>query len=73
MKRHRHIQDPHWLTARFTSKCHHCAQPIRKGARAFYYPNGRKIYGEACGCAAPRSAEFEAAAQDEAIYQGSSW
>lgn len=67
----RYNRDPYWLTARFTSKCHGCDQEIRKGARAFYYPNGRKIYGDKCGCAASRAADFEAARQDEDHYNGS--
>ena len=43
MNRKRIGGDPHWLTARFQSDCRRCGKSIRKGERAFYYPNGRVI------------------------------
>lgn len=57
--------DPRWITARFVSKCAGCKTAIEKGTEAFYYPASRSVYGKACGCAAPRAADFEAAAFDD--------
>ena len=73
-------QDPHWMTARYPGKCAGCARPINKGERAFYYPNGKRMYGGqfdrtanpacavGCGCGDQRSSEFESARADEAFY-----
>lgn len=60
--------DPYWLTARFDSKCQ-CGTPIKKGQRAFYYPNGKRILC-AGTCGEKASREFEAARQDEAVMAG---
>ena len=57
-----------------------CKRPINKGERAFYYPNGKRMYGGqfdrtanpacavGCGCGDQRSSEFESARADEAFY-----
>lgn len=64
-------RDPYWMNARFASKCHECGAVVPKGARAFYYPNGRKLLGDACCGAADRAAgDFEAARFDEAQLSG---
>lgn len=76
----RYQQDPHWITARYPGKCNGCDRPIIKGERAFYYPNGKRMYGGqfdratnpacevGCGCGDQHSADFAAAAADEAFY-----
>ncbi len=60
--------DPRWITARFPSKCAKCGQPINKGERAFYYPNGKQIFAVPCGHAEDNARDFEALAFDEAMY-----
>ena len=62
--------DPRWITARFNSQCHgrDCAQVIRKGERAFYYPNGKRIYAVACGHAESNANDFETCRFDEESY-----
>jgi hypothetical protein len=68
----RYNNDPYWLTARFNSDCAKCHKHIKKGDRIFYYPNGRKAYCED-PCGKEASADFEAAAQDEAFMNGGGW
>ena len=60
--------DPRWITARFASDCSNsaCRKPIRKGARIFYFPNGKKAVCEECG--AIEAARFQASGMDEDIY-----
>ena len=60
--------DPRWITARFGSLCAGCKATITKGQRVFYYPAGKSVYGEACGCAETRAAEFAGAVADEETY-----
>lgn len=62
----RYSRDPRWLSARFHSDCAGCSKPVNKGDKAFYFPSSRSIYGDKCGCAAKQSADFDAAAFDEA-------
>ena len=62
----RYSSDPYWLTARFNSECHGCKAPVRKGQQAFYYPNGKRIYGMECGCAIFKAADFDSHAFDDA-------
>ncbi|MGD0261500.1 MAG: hypothetical protein ABSD29_16925 [Verrucomicrobiota bacterium] len=62
--------DPRWLTARFASKCP-CGKTIQRGERTFYYPRTKiALCQQPCGQKA--SAEFAAAAQDEAFCGGQS-
>jgi len=61
----RYSRDPYWLQARFASKCRKCGAQIKRGERIFYYPIEKTAYCEKCGQAA--SAEFDAAAMDEAF------
>jgi hypothetical protein len=59
--------DPRWITARFNSKCP-CGHDIKKGERTFYYPRTKAAL---CGkCGEKASAEFAAAAMDEALMTG---
>jgi len=58
--------DPYWLTARF-GQCAECKAAL-KGKRAFYYPLSKTAFCEKCG--EKHSAEFQAAAFDEAAMTG---
>ena len=58
--------DPRWITTRYAGPCSKCGATIPKGSQAFYYPNGRKIYGSSCcGWAQFNDADFAAARFDE--------
>ena len=59
----RYSRDPYWMTTRYAGECAGCDKKIPKGARAYYYPNGRRIFCEGCGNA--KSAEFESQRWDE--------
>ena len=59
----RKARDPYWITAKRNGECSGCEAPVKKGERAFWYPNGRKILCGRCGEAASR--EFDAAVWDE--------
>lgn len=61
--------DPFWLTAKFESVCA-CGKRIPRGARGFYYPNGRKLLCAAPECGEKAAREFASAAQDEAFMSG---
>lgn len=63
----RYALDPRWITARFDSKCQ-CGKAIRRGTRIFYYPNGKTAL--CADCSQKASAEFSAAAADEAMMSG---
>ena len=66
----RHQGDPRWITIRFATNCHSCKTPLARGARAYYFPRGRHVYGEKCCDKAERSsADFAAAAFDEAVME----
>jgi hypothetical protein len=62
-------RDPYWLDARFDGKCAGdkgaCQVAIRKGERAFYYPNSRMILAKACGHADAAAADFNSCLFDE--------
>lgn len=63
----RYSGDPYWTTARFNGKDQK-GNPVRKGDRIFYYPRTRTVCtGQD---AEQASADFHAAAQDEAFYNG---
>ena len=68
----RYSGDPYWLNARFHSTCK-CGRPIKKGDSIFYYPRQRTAMCDGPNCGAKASAEFNAAAQDEAVYCGQAW
>jgi len=62
--------DPYWTTAKFNSTDANGAQ-VRKGDKIFYYPRTRTVLtGQSADKA---SAEFSAAAQDEAFMCGQSY
>lgn len=60
--RRKPLPDPHWITVEHDMRCdqRRCSVPIRAGERAFYYPAGRKFFGEKCGHGAAASADFQA-------------
>ena len=60
----RYRGDPRWMTARFAGRCEYGAE-IAPGDPVFYFPHGKKLFGEACGRGAEASAKFEAEAFDE--------
>lgn len=60
-------RDPYWTTARYSGECRRCKAPIKRGDRIWWYPNGRAAYCAADACGQACSAEFSAAAADEAI------
>jgi hypothetical protein len=63
--RGRFPRDPHWITLRHDGQCTGCGKPIAIGKRAFYYPIGKSLYGEACGCGEHQQAVFDGEVQDE--------
>ena len=56
-------RDPHWITVRHATKCARCKTDVKHGARAFYYPNERRVLCEGCG--EPAAQEFAATVFDE--------
>lgn len=69
-RRRSYSADPRWLVARFAGSCSGCKAPIKAGEDVFYYPNGKRVFGKACGCADRNAADFEAHAADEAFMSG---
>ena len=61
----RFSHDPRWITVRFVCKCAKCGAPVKAGESAFYYPIGKSVYGEKCGCAQEHARDFEAARFDD--------
>ena len=59
--------DPRWISAKYQGTCS-CGATIQKGARAYYFPNGKTIKCETCG--ETEAASFEGARFDEAQYTG---
>ncbi len=63
--------DPRWITTRYRGSCSRCGAGIPAGTQAFYYPNGKQLYGKTCCDAAQEAAaDFNAAVFDEAQYHG---
>lgn len=62
--------DPYWMTAKYAGNCAKTGAPFKRGDRVFYYPRERKCYAGAAGEAA--AADFQAAAEDEAMMNGGS-
>jgi hypothetical protein len=58
--------DPRWITVKFDSGCARCKSAIRRGGRAFYYPQDRSLYCERDNCGQAASRDFTAHAFDEA-------
>jgi hypothetical protein len=40
--------DPRQMSARFSSTCHTCGEPIKKGEQIIYWPNGKTAGHFAC-------------------------
>ena len=36
--------DPREITLKFNSKCAETGKPLKKGDKAIYYPNGKKVF-----------------------------
>ena len=49
------LRDPQWITVKMQAPCAGCRMPIARGARAFYFPSSRELFGQACGCAERRA------------------
>jgi hypothetical protein len=64
-------RDPYWLSAKYDGQCDApgCNHAIRRGDRAFYYPNTRTILAAECGHADAAAREFDAARADEDNYR----
>ena len=73
MRQH-HNRDPYALTARYDGQCAKCQRAIKRGERAFYYPNTRTLYGmrqadgSGCECGDTAQSDFAAHAFDESVY-----
>ena len=69
MRRRRGGGDPGWITARYAGKCTgnrgECPQVIKRGERAFYYPNGKHLLAQGCGHAEAAEADFASMRFDE--------
>lgn len=63
--------DPKWISAKFTSRCSKCKEPIFKGQRIFWYPKCKSVFCDSATCGQKEASSFNDAAQDEAIYSGS--
>ena len=58
--------DPRWVTVRYPGTCSGCGNALAKGSQAYFRPNGKRIYGQACcGAAEDDEADFNAHAFDE--------
>jgi len=69
--RRRHVSaDPYWLTTRYAGECKGCGREIKRGERAFWYPNGRALYCGDDACGQQQYREFSAAAFDEDYARG---
>jgi hypothetical protein len=60
--------DPRDIKVRYSGHCASCGKPIKAGETGFYYPVGKKLYGDSCGCADPCRRDFASAAFDENTY-----
>lgn len=64
-----YAKDPYWTTARYDGPSNNRdGQPIKRGDRIFYYPNGRQSFVGAEAEAA--AADFQGHADDEAMMNG---
>jgi hypothetical protein len=61
----RYKSDPRWINVKFDGACVRCKRPIRRGERAFYFPEDRLLYCEREECGKAASREFGARAFDE--------
>ena len=58
-------KDPLWIKAKFLSVCCRCKRQIKKGDKAFYYPNSKTIYCESDSCGKQEERDFAANMFDE--------
>ena len=42
----RYSGDPRWIAARYAGRCDGCGAAIASGEWAFYFPRGRKLFGD---------------------------
>ena len=63
----RYQGDPRWIEVKFDGTCakSSCANIIRKGERAFYYPADRAVCGSSCGHGEKAERDFNAHRIDE--------
>lgn len=67
----RYSRDPYPIEVRYASKCSGCDKPIQRGERAFYFPNGKRLFGmTSCDCGVEARGEFLMAAHDESMITG---
>ncbi len=62
-----HIRTPRWISVQWPGTCQRCGQQIAKGARAFYYPSGKRgtIYCDRDKCGQACERDFDSAMADE--------
>lgn len=63
--------DPRWIDVKRRCICEKCGAAISRGDRAFYYPSTKSMLCAKDDCGGQESRDFEAAAFDEAMYNGS--
>jgi hypothetical protein len=49
-RRNYYKDDPRWIIAKYAGKCF-CGKEIKPGDTAMYYPRGKTVACEDCGCA----------------------
>ena len=57
--------DPRWINVKSNGSCGRCKSVIRRGERAFYYPQDRSLYCERENCGQAASRDFRAHVFDE--------
>jgi hypothetical protein len=65
--------DPYVLTTRYRGHCAGCGGQIPAGAKAWYYPRSKTLYGLAgypCKCGDTERTAFHDAAFDESMLSG---
>lgn len=51
----RFLRDPQWITVKMQASCSGCRMLIARGAKAFYFPCSRELFGADCGCGLTRA------------------
>ena len=60
--------DPRWIQTRHADRYQGCDTALPRGARAFYFPRGKRLYGAACCDKADHEARaFDSAAFDDTV------
>lgn len=62
--------DPRWLSVKYSCKCERCGAAISRGDQAYYYPLTKTMLCSKDECGGQGSRDFNAAACDEAFYNG---